>query len=106
MESTVETIKQDQQILRRLAQRWMELAHLPVMEERKRLWTKLKDLQPERPMVLFEVWTVEDYVHPNELICQDPFLRHIELHMRRSIRQIEEVGDDMVRICKYAIILR
>ena len=93
---TRETLRQDQQLLRSLAQRWMELANLPVMEERKRLWTALKDLHAERPMVLFEVWTVENYVHPDEMVCQDAYLRDIELHMRRAIRQIEEVGDDMV----------
>jgi len=96
MSLTFEMIKQDQHTLRSLAVRWMELANLPVMEERKRLWTKLKDLQAERPMVLFEVWTVENYVHQAELVCQDPYLRQVELHMRRAIRQIEEVGDDMV----------
>ena len=87
---------QDKLILRKLAQRWMELANLPVMEQRKLLWTKLKDLEAERPMVLFEIWTLENYVHPDELECQDPYLRDVELHMRRALRQIEELGDDMV----------
>jgi len=31
----------DREILLGLAGRWMELAHLPVMTERKRLWTAL-----------------------------------------------------------------
>jgi hypothetical protein len=44
----------DREVVRGLAARWMELAHLPVMTERKRLWTALKDLRPVRPMVLFE----------------------------------------------------
>jgi hypothetical protein len=96
MLSTLETLKQDQQTLRDLVLRWIELAHLPVMAERKRLWTALKDLRAERPMVLFETWTLEDYVSDRELSCQDPFLRGVELHMRRSIRQVEEVGDDLV----------
>lgn len=62
MVSIIETLKQDQLTLRNLAQHWIELAHLPVMAERKRLWTALKDLHAERPMVLFETWTLEDYV--------------------------------------------
>ncbi len=86
----------DQQVLRRLAGRWMELASLPVMEERRRLWTALKDLRAERPMVLFETWTLENYVRDEELECTDPFLREVELPMRRYIRQVEEIGDDMV----------
>jgi hypothetical protein len=96
MLTTLETLKQDQAVLRSLAQRWMELANLPVMAERKRQWTALKDLKAERPMVLFEVWTLENYVAPHELACQDPWLRDVELGMRRAIRQIEEIGDDMV----------
>jgi hypothetical protein len=86
----------DTYILRPLAQRWMELASLPVMEDRKRLWTALKDRRPERPMLLFETWTVQGYVGENELLCTDPFLREIELVMRRMIRQVEEIGDDVV----------
>ena len=39
----------DHQTLRWLAGRWMELSSLPVMAERKRLWTALKDLRPETP---------------------------------------------------------
>jgi hypothetical protein len=74
----------------------MELAALPVMDERKRLWTALKDLRAERPMILFETWTVENYVEDSELLCEDPDLRGIEFHMRHDIRQFEEVGDDIV----------
>jgi hypothetical protein len=87
----------ERQTLRRLAGRWMELACLPGMVERKRLWTALKDLRPERPMVLFEVWTLGNhFVHEDELQCTDPFLRKVELNMRRYIRQVEEIGDDLV----------
>jgi hypothetical protein len=74
----------------------MELATLPVMAERKRLWTALKDRRPERPMVLFEVWTVQGYVCEDELECTDPLFRWVELEMRRMIRQVEEIGDDVV----------
>ena len=83
-------------VLRALASRWMEIASLPVMEERKRLWTALKDLRGERPMVLFETWTLEHYVEGSELECTDPHWRGIEAAMRRTIRQAEEIGDDMV----------
>jgi hypothetical protein len=74
----------------------MELASLPIMAERKRQWTALKDLKAERPMVLFETWTLENYVEAEELLCEDPSLRAIEFNMRHDIRQAEEVGDDIV----------
>ena len=86
----------DREIVRGLAARWMDLAHLPVMEERKRLWTALKDLRPVRPMVLFETWTLENYVAADELECVDPNLRTIEKELRAVIRQAEELGDDFV----------
>jgi hypothetical protein len=95
-EVTLMNLDPDHQTLRTLAARWMELACLPVMDERRRLWTSLKDLRPERPMVLFEVWTLENYVRQDELVCTDPELRAVEHNMRETIRQIEELGDDRV----------
>lgn len=86
----------DRETLRALARRWMENAALPVMADRKRQWRALKDLEPERPMVLFEIWTLEDYVAPGELACGDPALREVEKRMRAVIRQAEEIGDDLV----------
>ncbi len=86
----------DREILRSLAGRWMELAAMPVMETRKRQWTALKDLQPERPMVLFETWTVENFVAPEELQCSTTGLRELEQSMRAVIRQAEDLGDDFV----------
>jgi len=92
----MESYTHDREILRGLAVRWMELAHLPVMLQRKRQWTALKDLQPERPMLLFETWTLDGYVGEDELLCQDQELRKLEKAMRAVIRQAEEIGDDYV----------
>ncbi|HEY3342309.1 MAG TPA: hypothetical protein VGK81_09835, partial [Anaerolineae bacterium] len=86
----------DRAILRRLASRWMELATLPVMAERRRLWTALNDLHAERPMVLFETDFLENYVAESELECTDPYLRDQERHLRWVLRHAEEIGDDMV----------
>lgn len=86
----------DREIIRNLASRWIEIATQPIMEERKRQWTALKDLKAERPMLLFETWTLENYVAENELKCEDQSFRNIERHMRWVIRHAEEVGDDIV----------
>lgn len=86
----------DRDILRCLASRWMELATQPVMAERIRLWTALKDLRAERPMVLFETWSLLGYVLDEELQCENPANRWMEWHMRSIIRHAEEVGDDIV----------
>jgi hypothetical protein len=86
----------DRLTIRALAARRAEIAALPVMADRKRQWRALHDLRPERPMILFETETVHEYVAPDELRCEDPFLRAIEATMRQDIRHFEEVGDDIV----------
>jgi hypothetical protein len=86
----------ERQTLRKLASRWMELASLPLMAERKRQWTALKDLRPERPMVLFETATLESYIADEELVCRETYLREVEKQLRWNIRHTEEVGDDIV----------
>jgi len=86
----------DHEILRLLAKQWMEIANLPIMAERKGQWKALKDLKGERPMVLFETWTLENYICENELQCEDQAFRNIERNMRWVIRHAQEVGDDIV----------
>ena len=69
---------------------------MPLMAERKRAWTALHDLRPERPMVLFEVGTVDQYVREDELTCAHPVLRAVEATMLEHIHHFDEVGDDIV----------
>ncbi len=88
--------KNDQAVLRGLAARWMELASLAVMAQRRRLWVALNGLHPERPMVLFETDFLENYIAESELQCTDPYLRDVERRMRWHLRHAEEVGDDVV----------
>ncbi len=86
----------DQSVIRDLASRWMEQASLPVMAERKRLWQAVHDLRAERPVILVETAWIDGYVEEREILCQDPFLRNIEKNMRITLRQAEELGDDLV----------
>jgi len=86
----------DRDVIRGLASQWREFAALPVMAERKRLWKAVHDLKAERPMVLFETGSVEGYVADEEIVCEDPFLRSVEKTMRLTLRQAEELGDDLV----------
>ena len=86
----------DRNVIRGLASKWMELASLPVMNERKRLWKAVHDLKAERPVILVETDWIEDFVSESELLCQDPFLRTVEQKMRITIRQAEKLDDDIV----------
>lgn len=87
---------QDRSTLQRLAGRWLELAALPAMETRRRQWTALKDLHPERPLALFETGTLQDFLLPSELTCQAAETRALEARLRWQIRHVELVGDDTV----------
>jgi hypothetical protein len=87
---------QDRRVIRDLADKWMEFAALPVMNERKRLWRAVHDLRAERPVILFETAWIDKYVADGEVLCEDPFLRSIEKNMRITLRQAEELGDDLV----------
>ena len=56
----------------------------------------MHDLQAERPVILFETAWIDGYVADGELLCEDPFLRSVEKNMRITLRQAEELGDDLV----------
>jgi len=86
----------DKKVIRELASRWKDLAAQPVMRERKRLWKAVHDLKPERPVILVETSSIDGFVAPEELACQDPFLRAVEQNLRDNLRHAEEVGDDLV----------
>jgi hypothetical protein len=86
----------DIRTIRELAGKWSELASQPVMAERKRLWKAVHDLQADRPMILIETSTIDGFVSPSELVCQDPLLRAVEKNMRDTVRHAAEVGDDIV----------
>jgi hypothetical protein len=86
----------DKKVIRELASRWKDLAAQPVMRERKRLWKAVHDLKPERPVILVETSSIDGFVAPEELSCQDPFLRAVEQNLRDNLRHAEEVGDDLI----------
>jgi hypothetical protein len=88
--------QKDRQIIQELATKWREFASLPVMQERKRLWKAVHDLRAERPVILFETGWIDGYVADSVLRCEDPFLRSVEKDMRITLRQAEELGDDLV----------
>ncbi|MHC4086693.1 MAG: hypothetical protein ACYSU3_10885, partial [Planctomycetota bacterium] len=88
--------QKDAVIIRELANRWMEFSSLPVMNERKRLWRSVHDLKAERPVILFETGWIDGFVLPQEILCEDPFLRRVEQSMRITLRHAEELADDIV----------
>jgi len=82
--------------LRELAARYAEIAHSPEMAVKKRQWKALRDLRPERPMILFESLSVSGFLKEGELICLSPVLREVEKAMLLAIKHHDEVKDDIV----------
>jgi hypothetical protein len=87
----------DLKILRALFRRKREIAHAPVMDERKRQWLRLAALDPVRPMILAETSGVIDELIPiSALQCREAWARSMERGLRELIFRYEHVGDDLV----------
>jgi len=59
--------------LRKLAARYSEIAQSGDMKAKKRQWTALRDLKPERPMILFETFSVTGFLRDEEFECENPY---------------------------------
>ena len=88
--------REERERLRALAGRFAEIAHSGEMAVRKRQWKALRDLKPERPMILFETFSVADFLPESELRCRHPYLRNVEKSLLYGLKQYGEVGDDIV----------
>ena len=89
----------DTDIIRRLAERKIEIAQDPVNLERKKLWYKHDTGPGERPMVLAETGGVQDESLPlpdSVLQCEDAWARGIERGLRQDIYRFEVLKDDYV----------
>ena len=89
----------DKQVVQDLAKRVNEIAALPVMEEKKRLWYRLNSCQRVRPLIHCQaiapdIW--EELIPPETLQCTDLLARKEELRLRAIIYAWETFPDDRV----------
>ena len=84
--------------LRSLAQKMKEISALPVMEERKKIWTDMNDARPgARAPIVLETWTFDrDFMPPSLFQCTTAFGRKWEEYFLRHIRHHEILNDDHV----------
>jgi len=92
----IDPTKLERERLRSLAERFAEIANSEVMTVRKRQWKALRDLKPERPMILFETFSIADFLQEEELVCMHPYLRNVEKSLLYGLKQYDQVGDDIV----------
>ncbi|HEX7560863.1 MAG TPA: hypothetical protein VF347_01605, partial [Candidatus Humimicrobiaceae bacterium] len=88
--------KNERTALRDLAQKVADIAKGDLMAERKKLWKALHDLKPQRPMILFEPFSIEGYLSDYEFQCNEPYLRNVETRLIFLIKQYEHLDDDVV----------
>jgi len=84
--------------LRGLAQRQTEIAALPIMQKRRRMWTDMNDGRPgTRPPFVLESWTFDrDFLPASLFQCTSDYGRRLESHFLRNIRHQEIFHDDHV----------
>jgi len=84
--------------LRGLAARQAEIAALPVMDQRKRMWTAVNDAVPgARPPFVLESWTFDrDFLPDSLLRSSSDYGRQLERNFLRNIRHHDILDDDHV----------
>lgn len=84
--------------LRELATKMTAIAGLPVMAERRQMWTDMNDGKPgTRPPFVIETWTFDRDFMPESLYqCETAYGRRWEQYFLRHIRHHEILNDDHV----------
>ena len=83
--------------LRALASRVAEIAAMPVMSDKAKLWTAHNDLKTDEPLVLADPengWN--EIIPPASLVSKDPLARFWEMSFRKQIFWAEEMKDDKI----------
>lgn len=89
---------EEREYLRGLARRQAEIAALPIMEERRRMWTAMNDNVPgARPPFVIETWTFDrDFMPESIYRCTSAYGKQLESGFLRNIRHHELLNDDHV----------
>ena len=85
----------DVQVLRGLAERYIELCEKPIQNERRGLWRRHNALQRTRPLIYARWLAAWHEAEESKLECEDPFFRAHETSLRQGIYQ-DTIGDDSV----------
>ncbi|MFP4382396.1 MAG: hypothetical protein ACLFUS_17980 [Candidatus Sumerlaeia bacterium] len=90
--------KKDREILRELAKRVAEIAALPEMEARKKLWTEHNSLRSKKPIIFISPegsWG--ELITHGDMQCEDDEVRRqLEWPLRQKIYYYEHFVDDFV----------
>lgn len=95
---TIELSEKDKSVLKRLGEEIASISALPIHKEKARLWTKLNDLDSQRPMVwINEIpWHEMNYNDELTLQTEHSWAQELETRLRRTIYQWRHMPADMV----------
>jgi hypothetical protein len=89
--------KRDREMIRDLARKVAEIAHLPVMAERRAMWMRHNRLQRVRPMILvFPEGSWRELLPESSLQCESNEARAVEWGLRSRLYHHEHIHDDAV----------
>jgi len=90
--------EEEKDILKKLGENIADIAALPFHKEKARLWTKMNDLDSERPMIwINEIpWHEMNVNDELTLQCSNPWARELEDRLRKEIYQWNHMPGDMV----------
>lgn len=86
---------EDRVVLRELAKQIADIADLPVMEQRRKLWQQHNDMENVRPPVYIDPQGAWCELLP-PLQCSTSFLKSIESYLRKRIYTFEHFASDNV----------
>jgi hypothetical protein len=88
----------DKSVIRPLAENVARIARDSHQEERARMWQRLNDLDPERPMVrIYQIpWREMDVDGELALQCEEDATRAVEQDLRRTLYRWKHFPVDMV----------
>lgn len=91
-------LKQDIDILRRLASQQAKIARLPVHQEKAEMWRRLNQREPVRPMVWINeiCWNEMDVDGELSLQCRSDWARNQEQDLRQLLYQWHHLPADMI----------
>jgi hypothetical protein len=88
----------DKKVFRELVKQYAEVACLDVHANTVNAWKRLNNLRPERPMIMIDQILWQELNGSGELttLCEDPFLKSLEIRMRQNLYKWRHFPCDMV----------
>ena len=87
----------EKETIQSLAKQLAEIAALPIQKKTIDQWKKLNSLKPERPMFTIDqvCWNEMNVDDELTCVCEDPFLKSIELDLRKKLYTWKHMRDDI-----------